>query len=221
MIFNFANNFPLNYELERIDTENGRFYKTQNGNLYSSVTSVLSKMNKKGIIEWRKRVGEEEAERVSKQASARGTRVHKLCEDYILGKPLDRLNPFQKHLFEQIRSELDQNANDIHCLESKLYSDKLKLAGTVDLICNFNNELSVIDFKTSSKLKKEEYIQNYFFQATCYSLMLQELSGLTAKQIVVIIAVEGENKPQIFIKRRKDYIHPLLNFLKENHLNGT
>lgn len=221
MPFNFVNDFPLNFELERTDTENGRFYKTPNGNLYPSVTSILSKMNKDGIIKWRKRVGEEAANKISSQASSRGTKVHKLCEDYILGKPIERLNPFQKHLFEQIRPELDSCVNNVYCLESKLYSDRLQLAGTVDLISEYNGILSVIDFKTAGKLKKEEYIQNYFFQATCYSLMFEELTGLTAKQIAVIIAVEGESKPQIFVKRRKDYILPLINFLKENRNNGS
>lgn len=221
-MFNFVQNDSLNsFNLERVDTDNGRFYKAPNGNLYSSVTTVLSKMNKGKIVEWRRRVGEEEANRISKHASSRGTRIHKLCEDYILGKPQEKLNPFQKHLFEQIRPALDSSVNNVYCLENKLYSDKLRLAGTVDLISEYNGELTVIDFKTSSKLKREEYIQNYFFQTTCYSLMFQELTGLTAKQIAVIIAVEGESNPQIFVKRRKDYILPLLKFLEENHLNGN
>lgn len=221
MKFNFVYDTPLSFELERIDTENGRLYKSSNGNLYSSVTTVLSKMSKEGIMRWRQRVGEEEANKISRQASTRGTRVHKHLEDYILGNPVDKLNPFQKHLFEQVRPELDSCVNNIHCIEGKLYSDRLKLAGTVDLISEYNGELTVIDFKTAGKLKKEEYIQNYFFQTTCYSLMFQELTGLTAKQIAVIIAVEGESKPQIFLRRRKDYILPLLNFLKENHLNAN
>jgi len=221
MAFNFVNDFPLSFQIERTDTEDGRFYKTPGGNLYPSVTSVLSKLNKDGIVKWRKRVGEEEANKVSRQASSRGTKVHQLCEDYILGKPIDRLNPFQKHLFEQIRPVLDQKINNVHCLEGKLYSDRLRLAGTVDLISDFDGTLSVIDFKTSGKLKKEEYIQNYFFQTTCYSLMFEELTGLTAKQIVIIIAVEGETTPQVYIKKRKEYILPLINFLKETHIHGN
>lgn len=214
MKFNFVDVPNLNFEIERIDNEGNRLYKVPSGALYPSVTSVLSHLNKKGIVKWRNRVGHEEANRISSKASIKGTKIHKLCEDYILGnQDGEKLNPLYKHLFLQLKRKIDENVNNIHCVEAKLYSDRLKLAGTVDMIAEYANELSVIDFKTSSKLKKEDYILNYFFQATIYSLMFEELTGLKAKQIVIMIAVENE-EPQIFIKKRKDYIERLINYLK-------
>jgi genome maintenance exonuclease 1 len=214
MPFNFIDVPELNFSIEREEKDGKRLYKVPSGALYPSVTTVLSEMNKKVIVEWRNRVGAEEANRISGKASTRGTKIHKLCEDYILGKPIEKLNPLHKEMFNQLRKKLDECVNNIHGLESKLYSDRLKLAGTVDLIAEYDGELSVIDFKTSSKLKKESYILNYFYQTTIYSLMFEELTSLKAKQLVIMIAVEGETHPQIFIKKRKDYINPLLEFLK-------
>lgn len=213
-MFNFINVPNLDFKLESTESDGKRYYKAPNGALYPSVTTVLSSMNKKGIMEWRKRVGEEEANKKSSFASSRGTRVHKLCENFVLGKEIKIENPYQSSLFFPLKKEIEKNINNIYGVEKKLYSDRLQLAGTVDLIAEYNKELSIIDYKTSGKLKQEDHILNYFFQATCYSLMFEELTGLKAKQIVVMIAVENENEPQIFLKKRKDYIMPLLEFLK-------
>lgn len=212
--FNFIDVPQLNFELDREEIDGKRFYKVPSGALYPSVTTILSEMNKKAIVEWRNRVGAEEANRISGKASTRGTKIHKLCEDYLLGNSIEKLNPLHNEMFNQLKIKLDQNVNNIYGLEKKLYSHRLKMAGTVDLIAEYNGNLSVIDFKTSGKLKKEENILNYFYQTTIYSLMFEELTSLKAKQIVIMIAVEGEKTPQIFIKKRKDYINSLLNFLK-------
>lgn len=219
MKFDFVDVPTLHLSLRKEEKDGKRFYETPTGELYPSVTTILSEMNKKSILEWRNSVGNEEANRISSKASSRGTKVHKLCEDYLQGKDLNAPNPLIKEMFLQLKPSIDQKINNIHAIECPLFSHKLKMAGTVDLIAEYENELAIIDYKTASKPKKEEYILNYLFQATIYSLMLEEMTGLKAKKIVIMIAVEGQTHPQIFERRRKDYIVPLLEFLKKSHLN--
>ena len=190
-------NFP---NLKAKTTEKGRRYFVE-GNAYPSVTTVIGEMKKKSIIEWRRKVGEEEANAISKRATTRGNKCHKLAEDYLSNKPLDRYRDdvLSLGLFHQIRPYIDK-INNIHALEESLYSHTLKLAGRVDCIAEYDNELAIIDFKTSTKFKREEWVQDYFSQETAYAIMFQELTGLKVKQLVTIIAVET-GTPQVFIKK--------------------
>ena len=190
-------NFP---NLKAKTTEKGRRYFVE-GNAYPSVTTVIGEMKKKSIIEWRRKVGEEEANAISKRATTRGNKCHKLAEDYLSNKPLDRYRDdvLSLGMFHQIRPYIDK-INNIHALEESLYSHTLKLAGRVDCIAEYDNELAIIDFKTSTKFKREEWIQDYFSQETAYAIMFQELTGLKVKQLVTIIAVET-GTPQVFIKK--------------------
>ena len=203
-------NFP---NLKAKTTEKGRRYFVE-GNAYPSVTTVIGEMKKKSIMEWRRKVGEEEANAISKRATTRGNKCHKLAEDYLSNKPLDRYRDdvLSLGLFHQIRPYIDK-INNIHALEESLYSHTLKLAGRVDCIAEYDNELAIIDFKTSTKFKREEWIQDYFSQETAYAIMFQELTGVKVKQLVTIIAVET-GTPQVFVKKDiltyvpklKDYI---------------
>ena len=190
-------NFP---NLKAKTTEKGRRYFVE-GNAYPSVTTVIGEMKKRSIMEWRRKVGEEEANAISKRATTRGNKCHKLAEDYLSNKPLDRYRDdvLSLGLFHQIRPYIDK-INNIHALEESLYSHTLKLAGRVDCIAEYDNELAIIDFKTSTKFKREEWIQDYFSQETAYAIMFQELTGLKVKQLVTIIAVET-GTPQVFIKK--------------------
>ena len=190
-------NFP---NLKAKTTEKGRRYFVE-GNAYPSVTTVIGEMKKKSIIEWRRKVGEEEANAISKRATTRGNKCHKLAEDYLSNKPLDRYRDdvLSLGLFHQIRPYIDK-INNIHALEESLYSHTLKLAGRVDCIAEYDNELAIIDFKKSTKFKREEWIQDYFSQETAYAIMFQELTGLKVKQLVTIIAVET-GTPQVFVKK--------------------
>ena len=190
-------NFP---DLKAKTTEQGRRYFVE-GNAYPSVTTVIGEMKKKSILEWRRKVGEEEANSISKRATTRGNKCHKLAEDYLSNKPLDRYKDdvLSLGMFHQIRPYIDK-INNIHALEESLYSHTLKLAGRVDCIAEYDNELAIIDFKTSTKFKREEWIQDYFSQETAYAIMFQELTGLKVKQLVTIIAVET-GTPQVFIKK--------------------
>ena len=190
-------NFP---NLKAKTTEKGRRYFVE-GNAYPSVTTVIGEKKKKSILEWRRKVGEEEANAISKRATTRGNKCHKLAEDYLSNKPLDRYRDdvLSLGLFHQIRPYIDK-INNIHALEESLYSHTLKLAGRVDCIAEYDNELAIIDFKTSTKYKREEWIQDYFSQETAYAIMFQELTGLKVKQLVTIIAVET-GTPQVFVKK--------------------
>ena len=190
-------NFP---NLKAKTTEKGRRYFVE-GNAYPSVTTVIGEKKKKSILEWRRKVGEDEANAISKRATTRGNKCHKLAEDYLSNKPLDRYRDdvLSLGLFHQIRPYIDK-INNIHALEESLYSHTLKLAGRVDCIAEYDNELAIIDFKTSTKFKREEWIQDYFSQETAYAIMFQELTGLKVKQIVTIIAVET-GTPQVFVKK--------------------
>ena len=210
-------NFP---NLKAKTTEQGRRYFVE-GNAYPSVTTVIGEKKKDSILQWRRRVGEEEANAISKRASTRGNKCHKLAEDYLSNKPLDRYRDdvLSLGLFHQIRPYIDK-INNIHALEESLYSHTLKLAGRVDCIAEYDNELAIIDFKTSTKYKREEWIQDYFSQETAYAIMFQELTGLKVKQLVTIIATE-QGTPQIFVKdnilefvpKLKEYI----DYYKEIH----
>ena len=210
-------NFP---NLKAKTTEQGRRYFVE-GNAYPSVTTVIGEKKKDSILQWRRKVGEEEANAISKRASTRGNKCHKLAEDYLSNKPLDRYRDdvLSLGMFHQIRPYIDK-INNIHALEESLYSHTLKLAGRVDCIAEYDNELAIIDFKTSTKFKREEWIQDYFSQETAYAIMFQELTGLKVKQLVTIIATE-QGTPQIFVKdnilefvpKLKDYI----DYYKEIH----
>ena len=210
-------NFP---DLKAKTTAQGRRYFVE-GNAYPSVTTVIGEMKKKSILEWRRKVGEEEANSISKRATTRGNKCHKLAEDYLSNKPLDRYRDdvLSLGMFHQIRPYIDK-INNIHALEESLYSHTLKLAGRVDCIAEYDNELAIIDFKTSTKFKREEWIQDYFSQETAYAIMFQELTGLKVKQLVTIIATE-QGTPQIFVKdnilefvpKLKEYI----DYYKEIH----
>ena len=210
-------NFP---DLKAKTTAQGRRYFVE-GNAYPSVTTVIGEMKKKSILEWRRKVGEEEANSISKRATTRGNKCHKLAEDYLSNKPLDRYKDdvLSLGMFHQIRPYVDK-INNIHALEESLYSHTLKLAGRVDCIAEYDNELAIIDFKTSTKYKREEWIQDYFSQETAYAIMFQELTGLKVKQLVTIIATE-QGTPQIFVKNNilefvpklKEYI----DYYKEIH----
>ena len=201
-------NFP---NLKAKTTEKGRRYFVE-GNAYPSVTTVIGEKKKKSILEWRRKVGEDEANAISKRATTRGNKCHKLAEDYLSNKPLDRYRDdvLSLGMFHQIRPYIDK-INNIHALEESLYSHTLRLAGRVDCIAEYDNELAIIDFKTSTKFKREEWIQDYFSQETAYAIMFQELTGLKVKQLVTIIATE-QGTPQIFVK---DNILEFVPILKE------
>jgi genome maintenance exonuclease 1 len=202
--------------LTRQTTESGRKYFTPDGNAYPSITTVLSILGKEEIIAWRKRVGEEEANKISRQASTRGTAVHKLAEDYVDNKPdwKGKHMPSNIATFNTLRPVLDARLNNVWMQEVFLYSDKLKTAGQVDCIGEWDGVLSIIDFKTSKRVKKEEDITNYFIQMCFYAAAFLERTGIAIKQAVVVMAVD-DNEPLIFKVNTFDYLDHFISVRKK------
>jgi genome maintenance exonuclease 1 len=208
--------------IENLDTEtvnDKRYYVTPSGQRLPSVTTVLGAMKKKEIMAWRRRVGEVEANRVSKLATGRGNRVHTLAEKYLLNETIEwkKEMPDAIEMFQSIVPHFDK-INNIHYMEQALWSEKIGLAGRVDLIAEWEGKLSVIDFKTSKRIKTEDKIQDYFAQCVAYAMMYEERVGAPIDQIVVLMAVENE-QPLIFVKETKDYVDTLyehIEFYKSN-----
>ena len=200
----------LNVELPDITTESikgKRFYVTPEGNKYPSITTVLSDRNEEGIVKWRESVGNDVANQVMRQAASRGTAVHTLIENYLNNEELSKQDVLPVALFVTIKSELD-NINNIRIQEGGLYSDKLGVAGRVDCIAEYKGKISVIDFKTSTKEKKEEWVENYFIQGSAYCEMYEERFSQAIEQVVILIVTE-DGAVQTFVKDKKDYL-PLL-----------
>ena len=156
-----------------------------------SITSVTSHFNKDIFVNWRKKVGNEEADRITKAATTRGTDMHTLTEHYLKNdQVLPEVPPISDFLFKISKGELNKIDN-IHSLEGALYSKQLGIAGTVDCIAEYDGELSIIDFKTSKKPKPRDWIEHYFVQAMAYGCMLYELKNISVKKLVIIMACEN------------------------------
>lgn len=176
----------------RIDGPGMRLYQTIDGALYPSVTSVLGCQSKPELEAWKARVGEVEAARVSKEATERGTRIHDMCENY-LNNSFDpkAYNPFQLDEWIAIKKHLDAHVDNIFSTELTLYSDRLKSAGTADLIAEYNCELCLMDFKTSKRIKYKSDIKDYFLQSAAYVAMIYEMFGIKINKIVILMIVDG------------------------------
>jgi genome maintenance exonuclease 1 len=205
--------------LEQVNTDSGRYYKTPTGELYPSVTTVTGLIGLDAIKKWRARVGDEEANRISSQAATRGTRIHQLCEDYLNNDDIDsaKYTLYDAENFKELKPALDANIDNIHLQEERLYSDYLRIAGTVDCVAEWKGKLAIIDFKTARKAKNREYILNYFCQATAYAIMYEERFNIPVSRIVILISVDGE-PPQIFEDYRDHYVKPLLDIREEYKL---
>lgn len=204
----FKHNFVAEIDIATENVDGTRYYVLPDGSKFRSVTSVISeKSDKTALLEWRKRVGEDEAKKISTQAANRGTAVHSICENYILNKEdvQKDVMPSSLDAFKTLRPLLDANVDNILGVELPLYSRVLRTAGRTDLVAEFKGVASVIDYKTSRKFKKEEWIQNYFIQSTCYAMMFEWIYKIKIPQIVIMIAVENED-PQLFVKDKSEYV---------------
>lgn len=197
-----------------------RYYVTPDGKKLPSVTTVVGAQKKEAIMAWRRRVGEEVANKISRQATSRGTNMHTLCEYYLNNepKPPGVVMPNAKELFISIKPYLNK-INNIHYQEVGLWSSQLGLAGRVDCIGEYEGVLSVIDFKTSKKVKNREDILDYFWQTTAYALMYEELVGQPIDDLVIIMAVDNE-PPMIFKEKTQDHIEGLVRAIDFYHKNS-
>ena len=215
-MFNHVNlNLP---KLSRKTVDGVRYYQVEDGGEMLdlvSITSVTSHRNRAKFAKWRKKVGDKEADRITKAATSRGTDMHTLTEYYLKNEdaPTDVL-PISKMLFNIAKPFLDSITN-IHALESSMYSKELGIAGTVDCIAEYDGELAIIDFKTSKSPKPRKWIDHYFVQCCAYACMLYELTGLTVKKFVIIMACE-DGDCEVYIERDKSkYIKELIQYIQE------
>ena len=203
-------------ELKTITIDRKRFYVTPKENYYPSITTVLSARNKEGLMEWRKRVGDKVANYVSGKAAARGTKVHHMCEDYLNNMESEWPDKWIEHkknflpwcLFGELKDKVLGNISDIYAQECSLYSDKYRVAGRVDCIAKYNGVLSIIDFKTSTKERSDNWNENYYIQCSAYAEMFTELTGIDTNQIVILVVTE-DGVVQEFIKNKSDYLDML------------
>lgn len=208
MTFTYCPPKPLQDLQSTTFPDGRRYYNLPDGTRLPSVTTVLGAQKKASIMAWRKRVGDAEANRISKIATSRGTNVHTLCERYLNNDKLGDIMPDAKEMFMDLVPILDKIDN-IHYQEQALWSIELGMAGRVDCIAEFEGVLSVIDFKTSKRIKTLDEIDDYFWQTSAYSLMYEELIGKPINDLVIIMAVENE-KPIVFKQKVEDHIEGLV-----------
>ena len=209
-------------KLETKTIDHKRFYVTPEDNYYPSITTVLSIRKKEGLMEWRKRVGNDVANYVARTASARGTKVHHMCEDYLNNQHIEWPEKWKEHekdflpwcLFGQLRNKVLGNIDEIYAQECGLYSDKYRVAGRVDCIAKYNGKLSIIDFKTSTKERSDAWNENYYIQGSAYAEMFTELTGIDTNQIVILVVTE-DGTVQEFIKSKNDYLIDLSEAIEE------
>ena len=196
---------------------NGLRYYSVGDTLYPSVTSVLSILSKEGIQAWRDSIGHDVANFESRRAANRGTYFHKICEDYLLNKNISKhrkkVLPFG--LFGLVKKDIDRIDN-IHGLENTLFSHSLKLAGRVDCVAEFDNLLSIIDFKSANKEKSQEILETHILQETAYAIMWEEHTEQSIEQIVTIVACEN-GETQTIIEKPQFFVNKLENTIEKFH----
>jgi ATP-dependent exoDNAse (exonuclease V) beta subunit len=190
------------------ETINGkRHYIVDENTKFPSVTTVLDgTADKTWLQEWKRRVGEEEAERISTKAKNKGTLLHKMAEDFVLNKPVNNNSPIAMMTFQPIKKALETRVDDILLVEGCLWSEKLRIAGRCDLIAHWDGKPAIVDYKTSSSVKHESDIKDYFIQLSMYAFMFWERTNIAVNDIVILMATSDIPEPQIFEKKASDYI---------------
>lgn len=192
----FVHQWLEKLQLEQINNDQGRVYKVPTGACYPSITALLSKSQSDGLKQWKEAVGENAATEIANRAARRGTKIHEICESYILNKPVEIKNFIIKDTWSRFKPLIDR-INNVKLLEARIYSDLYKIAGTVDCVAEFDGVLSIIDFKTANSPKYESMIDNYFIQTYAYKCMFEERYGIEIEKLVVLISVDHD-KPQVF-----------------------
>ena len=200
-------------ELEVHNIKGLRFYETPTGEKYPSITTVLGKQpgKQKGLQEWRERVGVAQAQIISGKAARRGSVFHNIVENYLLDKDISdfkQQNFMAWCMFGEMKSHLDEKINEIVLQEQSMFSSKFKVAGRCDLIGVYKNKLSVVDFKTTTRTKKEEWIDDYFIQCAAYASMFEEHTGEPVEDVVIMMVAE-DGEVQLFEKKTADYLPKL------------
>jgi len=211
-------------DLETTTIDGSRWYVSPDGT-FPSVTTVLSRGEKPWLEAWRNRIGHENATQETERAAARGTAIHEMCEQYLLNTDVQEIrtgkHAIQVRLFNQIRMALVKSVDNIRAQEVALWSKTLRLAGRTDCIAEYHGKLSIIDFKTSKRVKGEDYIQDYFLQSTAYALMYNEMFNENIEDIVIIITSEDGLMPTVFTKKIAPYIAPLMERIEKFNSEQT
>ena len=206
-------------ELEVHNIKGLRFYETPTGEKYPSITTVLGKQpgKQKGLQEWRERVGFAQAQIISGKAARRGSVFHNIVENYLQDEDISdfkQQNFMAWCMFGEMKSHLDEKINQVVLQEQTMFSSKFKVAGRCDLIGVYKDKLSVVDFKTTTTTKKEEWIGDYFIQCAAYASMYEEHTGESVEDIVIMMVAE-DGEVQLFEKKTADYL-PLLEVLMDD-----
>lgn len=209
------NHVEIEYpSLSRQMVDGVRYYDTPDGQKLVSITSIISHYNREIFINWRKKVGNDEANKVTKQATSRGTDMHTLAEYYLRNKDLPAVQPLSEFLFKQAKGEIDKIDN-IHAIEQSLFSYELGVAGSVDCIAEYDGELAVIDFKTAKKPKPRGWVDHHFVQCAAYACMLYEMTGIMVKKFVIIMSCENGETTIYEEYDKKKYIQLLSKYIRE------
>ncbi len=210
----------LQETMTRVQEDGKRYYQTPEGQKYPSVTTVTGLLSRDHIKLWRERVGEEVANKISAGATRRGTRMHSLFEQYLRAEePIFFDNIMESSMFEAVQPVLD----DIIpiALEAGMWSDSLQMAGQVDCVGVWDNELCIIDFKTSAKYKEEYMADPWFHQMTAYAIMVEELTGEEIQSIVAVVGVDGGGC-QVFEADPREYVDKLYSLRNQyRNLHGV
>lgn len=193
--------------LTRVEKDGVRRYKTPEGNLYPSVTTVFGIIENTALNEWRDSIGHEEADRVAKRAAKRGTYIHEQAEHLLKGTkaPNDPINNMlYRDAWNAFKPTVDK-IGDVYAVETQLYSDKLRIAGTVDCIGYWQGKVSIIDFKTSSRRKTHESIETYWMQTAAYAQMWEERTGIEVNNLVILMSVEDDT-PMVFTDYKQNWL---------------
>ena len=215
MTFNFCPPLELPSLISETAPDGKRQYCLPDGRKVPSVTTVLGWAKRKAIFEWRQRVGDAEANKISARASKRGNSMHLIAESYIRNEKnyYKDAMPDARASFMSIKPFLN-NISEVYYQEQSLWSYQLELAGRVDLIAHYDGVLSVIDFKTSSREKKKEDIEDYFQQTAAYAIMHEELTGIPIHNLVIIMAMD-EGQSAVFIDKTERHIVGLVKAISD------
>lgn len=214
---NFEYNLLQQHKLNRTNKDGKRVYINENGDEFVSVTTALNYLSKNGIARWRQNIGYERANKISSQAARAGTALHNVAEQYVLKNVnWNKLDPISIDKFLKIKPYIDNNINIIYGIELQMYSNEIKAAGTTDLICNYNNKKTILDFKTSRRIKTKDKIVGYWIQAAAYAIMAKELYNMDIEQLVILMTV-NDGVGIEFIEPANKWIQIAKQYFKHYH----
>ena len=218
-MFIHENNYEPFPELTAIKYKGMRFYEVPNGYKYPSITTVIGKQRSKseGLQRWREKIGEDAAKLISRKAANRGTAFHYICEDYLNNQDIQDhkgKNFLSWCMFGELKSNIDDAIGKVVLQEQAMFSDEFGVAGRCDFVGEYNGKLAVVDFKTTTTEKKEEWIDDYFVQAAAYAKMFEEHTKVPVDKIVIMMVAENATV-QIWENNTKDYLDKLSAIVEE------